>query len=415
MADAPERSAMQLIKNAVEGKASGKLNDRGYGFLDIPKDQPAVFLHAKHFLDSAEVDRLAKGSIIVFDLWGADGKFEARQIRIKSDPILSESIRGVVTEWPWTYGYVDIGGDNDSFAHESALVDCSYLSSGDVVSVNLDSDNCIARLERTGEWSPEGLSHYEQDLEMGDPKMWIRALLDIAGSDERWDVRGRPESSILRSYFKYTYLRQRETAGHLVISGAKMCWNTGLMDRNGDDVLAEFRRTLHAEVKVGPVWKWIKFLTVADRAATEWRDAPRAKYWDNPADLIYDTDKGYPTVQSEHIGDRDDRFPEHMRTWPRQDIVRAVQEAAREAVKRVLQNYKTAIPQFYRADSGRAAGSIQLLLPLRFPGQPRPSLALAVRRDGDSYYAATVLKIEWAYTYARLLTKPDTEWLNPFE
>ena len=83
-------------------------------------------------------------------------------------------------------------------------------------------------------------------------------------------------------------------------------------------------------------------------------------------------------------------------------------------MRRVLQNYKTAIPQFHRAASGRGKGSIQLLLPLRFPGQERPSLALAVRRDGDAYYAATVLKIEWAYTYARLLTKPDTEWLNPF-
>lgn len=416
MSTTPNRTPDERIKEAVEGKAYSALNDDGRAFLDLEKNEESVILYANNFLMQEEAYQLQKGSIVVFDLWRSKGKLQARRIKIKSDPVFSKTMRGLVMDWPWTYGHVNLG-KMDHYAHESALADCAYLCPGDVVNVNLDSAGKIARIFKTGEWDPQELSHYEKDLDMGAPKLWIDALLEIIGEDEPWDVYGKAESSILRSYFKFTYLRQQETPNHLVQSGNRMCWNTGLTDRNGDDVLAEFILKRYADGQAGSKYQWTGFLTVANKAATAWRDAPRAKYWEprDRGDLIYDTDQGIPTIQSDHIGEKiDDRFPPHMRTWPRPDVVRAVQEAAGHAVRRVLQNYKTAIPQFHRAASGRGKGSIQLLLPLRFPGQERPSLALAVRRDGDAYYAATVLKIEWAYTYARLLTKPDTEWLNPF-
>jgi hypothetical protein len=253
---------------------------------------------------------------------------------------------------------------------------------------------------------------YERDLDMGDPTIWIPALAGLA-EPERWDVDGKNESRILRNYLKYTYIRQQEL-DNLKLVGDRMGWNTGLVDRSGDDIVAVFRESAEEEGP-GPKWRWTGFMSTTDREATDWREVRRATWWDDPSDLIYDVSKGVPTVQSEHIaGERDDRFPEHMQEWRQDDLVRAVQEAARHAVQRVAQNYKTAIPQFFRPASGKGTGSVQLLLPLRFPGQARPSLALAVRRDGDSYYGATVLKIEWAYTYARLLTRPDTEWLDPF-
>lgn len=418
MSNTPDRTPAEQIDTAREGKASSGISERNYAFLIVEKGQEPVMLHAKRFLVPAEVHQLQRGSIVVFDLWRRNGSLEARKIRIKSDPVFSDSILGCVKDWPLTYGYIDIGKKDHFYAHESVLTNCSYLSPGDLVNVHLDDAGEIVRVVRTAGWDPADLSQYEKDLEMGAPTEWINALRKIIDPSERWDIPGKTDSSILRSYFKFTYLRQQETPNHLILSENKMCWNTGLTDRNGDDVLAEFSLVRYAEGQTGPKFRWTRFLTVADKTATAWRDALRAKYWEprDRGDLIYDTDQGIPTIQSEHIGEKiDDRFPLVMRTWPRPDVVRAVQEAARYAVKRVLQNYKTAIPQFHRAASGRGKGSIQLLLPLRFPGQSRPSLALAVRRDGDAYYAATVLKIEWAYTYARLLTKPDTEWLNPFE
>ncbi len=419
MSNTPNHLSDELIEKNCEGRAFNSLNKSGIAFLEKKKkDDESVILFANNFLNEEDCYRLQRGSTIGFDLWRSKGKLQARRIWIKSDPILSKPIRGLVLDWPWTYGHINLGGSSRKFAHETMLDNCSYLTPGDVVEVNLDDAGEIVRISKTSEWDDTELSQYEKDLGMGAPTAWISALRASIDNSERWDVNDKPESSILRSYFKFTYLRQQETPGHLIHSDSKMCWNTGLMDQNGDDILAEFNVATYADGQTGPKYRWTRFLSVADKSATAWRDAPRARYWESEdrGDLIYDTDKGVPTIQSEHIGEKiDERFPEGMRNWSRSDVVRAVREAAVHAVERVRQNYKTAIPQYFRSHSGRGKGSIQLLLPLKFPGSPRPSLALAVRRDGDAYYAATVLKIEWAYTYARLLTKPDTEWLNPFE
>lgn len=409
----PGHNQEEVIGRDLEGVVKGALKNGQFTFISVD-GQPDVYLNIKALRDPSDKDRLKHGTVVVFEMVKVRDKLQARKVTIKSDPVLTPPEEAVVTAWPWNYGWMQLVEGGDIWAHESTLDGTKYLRPGDVVNVQMDSNNEVGRIVPTGEWKSTHLSDYERDLDMGNPQAWLSELIKLSGNEERWDVQGKPESGILRNYFKYTYLRQKELSDHLLTAGDLMCWNTGLMDHNGDDILCELKRK--GADAVGPTWIWRRFLTVADRSATNWRDAPRAKYWDNPADLIYDTDRGAPTVQSEHIGEKvDERFPEHMKKWSRQDLVRAVQEAAQAAVKQVIQNYKTAIPQFYRAASGKGEGSIQLLLPLRFPGQQRPTLALAVRRDGDHYYAATVLKIDWAYTYARLLTKPDTEWLNPFE
>ena len=74
--------------------------------------------------------------------------------------------------------------------------------------------------------------------------------------------------------------------------------------------------------------------------------------------------------------------------------------------RRVRRNYKTAIPQFYR-------GKLQLLLPLCLQSNARADLALVVERQPNSYYAWTVLPLDAAYNNARLIARPDTEWLMP--
>jgi hypothetical protein len=40
-------------------------------------------------------------------------------------------------------------------------------------------------------------------------------------------------------------------------------------------------------------------------------------------------------------------------------------------------------------------------------------LALVVNRDENSYVAHTVLTLDQAFNNARLLAKPDREWLTP--
>ena len=79
-----------------------------------------------------------------------------------------------------------------------------------------------------------------------------------------------------------------------------------------------------------------------------------------------------------------------------------------EVKKKVRTNYKIAVPQYYD-------GKIQLLLPLYFTsGSSNPDLALVAHKLNDNTYTArTCLTLKVAYNNARLIVKPQSNWLKP--
>ena len=83
-----------------------------------------------------------------------------------------------------------------------------------------------------------------------------------------------------------------------------------------------------------------------------------------------------------------------------------VKGAIDNAKERVLRNYKTAIPQYYR-------GKVQLLLPLCLGSPNIAELALVVEDHGEFYRASTCLTLDMAYNNARQLARPDRDWLMP--
>jgi hypothetical protein len=84
------------------------------------------------------------------------------------------------------------------------------------------------------------------------------------------------------------------------------------------------------------------------------------------------------------------------------------------AVFRVEQNYKTAIPQFHWGSRDeKEPGKLQLLLPLCLEDVGRADLALSIDKMHGVYRATTVLTLDMAYNNARLIARPDKEWLEP--
>jgi hypothetical protein len=73
--------------------------------------------------------------------------------------------------------------------------------------------------------------------------------------------------------------------------------------------------------------------------------------------------------------------------------------------KRVSCNYKLAIPQYYD-------GQIQLLLPLCLMSDNKPDVAIAVTKINNRYQGKTCLTLDMAYNNARLIAKPDNNWLT---
>lgn len=76
------------------------------------------------------------------------------------------------------------------------------------------------------------------------------------------------------------------------------------------------------------------------------------------------------------------------------------------AQKRVAANYRIAVPTYYK-------GSICLMLPICLTSPNKTDLALAIQRNDGFYVAKTVLTLDMAYNDARLIAKPDNDWLIP--
>lgn len=125
----------------------------------------------------------------------------------------------------------------------------------------------------------------------------------------------------------------------------------------------------------------------------------------------------------EHIVDDNvDRYPEILRdnAYMRGGMLeRAITVAAAKAKA----NWRLAAPQYYWPAGGTEAGRLQLLLPLSLLEPDQVDLALVIDRhpklaehsdtDGACYRAYTALPIEWAYRNARLITRPESYWLDP--
>lgn len=84
--------------------------------------------------------------------------------------------------------------------------------------------------------------------------------------------------------------------------------------------------------------------------------------------------------------------------------------ATDEARKRVQMNWRLAVPQFYWP-KGIHRGRIQLFLPLRRHANHAADLALVVEREGTRYVGYTILTVSMAYKNARLLSRPESDWL----
>jgi Domain of unknown function (DUF3825) len=245
--------------------------------------------------------------------------------------------------------------------------------------------------------------------------VWLDKLVEPA-EDEPWDYKHATASEplpILRSYVRHPFRRLEEMGGGIGISknGESSAFNTGLVTPNQEDIFAFFRRNPRTEAQP---WKLHGF-----RKASDWdiieqfgsSPPPLANYFDDPSVLLYDR-RCELYISLDHVMEQIDRFPKHLQSNPyvaRQLLISA--EATTK--KRVYRNYKTAVPQYYRDKGGE--GSVQLLVPICFENPARADLALVVDKAeaGDAYRGSTVLTLDMAYNNARLLARPNNEWLQP--
>ncbi len=262
------------------------------------------------------------------------------------------------------------------------------------------------------------------DLAWFPSQTWLEDLAGIA-QHENWDDEGNGRQPILLNYLRYTtrrLLEQHKWLEAAAPNGAKVsALNTGLLSRHFEPIYAVFEENRNLEKQPWVHKEW------AVPSAARLRPFPvtalqQAVYFEQPGEAVFDP-RLTVVANIEHIVDDNvDRYPEALRenTYMRSGMLeRGITVAAAKAKA----NWRLAAPQYYWSGGATEPGRLQLLLPLSLMDPDRVDLALVVDRhpslqehpetDGACYRAYTVLPIEWAYRNARLITRPESYWLDP--
>jgi cold shock CspA family protein len=319
---------------------------------------------------------------------------------------------GIVKVFEKGFGWITpVDGTPDVFVHFSDIAGGGYkrLEPGEDVTYaagRTDRGTKAIRVRRLDTRQPlerfAMLPAFEEKLE---------ALATLAHK-ENWDYRHtkcQHPHPVLHSYVYYTFARLEAEGKIAEAAGDKgkqlACINTGLATERQEAIFALF--VLAATTSQNsPQWALESFNRESDRALTYFGQRPDLpNYFTEPNELLYDT-RVELVVDIDHvIGDNHDRFPTEIQG--NEFAIRGALDGAISAAKRrVRRNYKTAIPQHHR-------GRLQLLLPLCLVRPDRADLALVVARENQVYRASTVLTLDMAYNNARLVARPDTEWLDP--
>lgn len=278
------------------------------------------------------------------------------------------------------------------------------------------------------------------------------ALDELTGMalPEKWFFGEEPPPSrpypILANYLRYTFYKLK-IDGKVVENRDWATFNTGLVDELFDPIYALFQRN----DRETPPWKFSAFCVPGKGPAGKQLTSifaplpPPAHYFSSMHDMLLDTSQEIH-VDYEHVildGVERDRFPFEFlvqfsprgfdlidyRKLPSPEreeylkrlrgaidndlrctrmIKNRLEDAKVLAEKRTRWNFKTAIPQYYPR-----LNIMSLLLPLALVDDEKVDISLVVTRNpSGSYQGRTVLPLNLAYMNARLVCRPDSDWLT---
>lgn len=253
------------------------------------------------------------------------------------------------------------------------------------------------------------MSKLNDDMYLMDERM---DELVILAENENWayeNIEVDYPYPILYNYLNNTYKRLKQENKIIYLDeedNTRGCFNTGLLTEEQEDILAYFRLNNRPDKER---WFLEAFVLESDRRLLSFPNIPEVTdYFEGSKreDLVFNPCLPI-RVRYEHILSHNiDRFPESFQERSSYEQRIALDGAIEYAKKRVQRNYKVAVPQYYQ-------NMIQLLLPISLEVKQRADVALVVERHDTFYISSTCLPLDWAYNNARLLAKPDSNWLRP--
>lgn len=312
---------------------------------------------------------------------------------------------------------------------------------------DMASTTSVSSIKKNSNCNKEEMIHLTQWANIN-LKGAIETLKNMA-LPERWTYSEEDEnypSPILAKYLKWTFVKLMKE-GKILYSNGYASFNTGLVDKFYKPIYAVFDKN---KLNKQP-WHFIDFCvagssTVAARKLTDnFSHLPeRASYIQNYDDVIYDTSlpvdvnwehiileniarmptellrqvcfESFDVLDPSQINDNDkERYYDKLRNVlesnpMRLSIISSIMDMAVETAKhRVAWNYKTAIPVYYPKDD-----SVHLILPLALNINEPEEISIALvmtKTPSGRYRAVTIFTLDMAYSNARLVTKPSSDWL----
>jgi len=225
----------------------------------------------------------------------------------------------------------------------------------------------------------------------------INFLSQIA-EDENWGDNNIVLKNYIRYYLKEVYEREKYYSNE---ESSNKIFNTGLLTKNYEEIFALFENN-----KNGKQPLFLKGFYKESRILTQKicskDDLPGLiKFFNSFEDLYFDPSKNIILNKDHILDERSSRIPLEI---PKDALIRLLEGEIQTLKKRLARNYRLAVPQYYK-------GSIQFLLPLQLTSN-KPINSLVVSLNGNDYIAHTIFTLDMSYNNARLLMKPESEWLT---
>lgn len=228
----------------------------------------------------------------------------------------------------------------------------------------------------------------------------------------------------LKNYLNYTFVRlltleQQAPGSHFLATndGAWTCFNTGLQNQHESDLFATFQRY---QPKPGdnmapesrPDWVYKGCGTSTDgryRNLFGLKTPKLAWYSTDSRDFVFDNSYNLDKEAFDHLLERA-KERAGLPNAPDEGIRGYLRGAIELLIPKIARNYKVAIPVYYVEEQ-----RMQLLLPFVSASDKNDISAFLVERDDAHrcYRIKTIFDLDQAYFSARLITRPDREWLNP--
>lgn len=425
---------VEITAREVQGSVKSYKPDGGWGFIEHG-DAKTEFFHISNLLCSPPYE----GEAVVFDIAKSSSpEHEHEAVNVRR--VACQLCTGDILEWEvepgtWrTRGVIAAhdSGERLSFSSRDFRQDKSqgnpkprpwHAASFGVVQVSgrrvavdieLDTRYPLYRFAYLG--TEEDMIH---DLK-------------VLCLPENWEYRhsaATKASPILHNYLHFTFARlwdedrgvpdiQKKVRVRRDLQPPLAAFNTGLVDRKYKSIYALFDAN---EPGRQQKWRFRAFCIPGEGhgkvLASYFNPLPGpAAYFGSTVELLYDPNAPLHPDYTHILGQNRERLPKEIldqvarmdSTFAMRTLTMHLDEAIGVAKKRCSWNYRTAVPHYFPSFK-----RLEFLLPLCLVRDNRVDVALSVQKTDTGYLGHTILTLDWAYKSARLVCRPDSDWLTP--